>query len=299
MFRLWCSTLIISVLLPVRLFAEPITYFQTDLRYSYRIELLQLALQKSGAPFELKPHREKVNQARGEALLERGEISVAFLPTTPEREQRFRAVRYPIMQGILGYRIFLIRKDAQPRFSAVSDIDQIRHGMVAGFGAHWADLAILRANGFRTEEVVLYESLFKMLCAGYFDYFPRGLNEAWRELEIYGDVCPQLHVEETLALYYPYPVYFFVHKDNQALAQRIKHGLQLAQADGSFRELFMRHHSEIIRRTNIPGRRLFKLRNPNLLGPEPDTGWWLPADVAWTSQRSDGVMPKALPPAAR
>jgi hypothetical protein len=44
--------------------------------------------------------------------------------------------------------------------------------------------------------------------------------------------------EKNLLLHYSQPVYFFVHKSNTKLAQRIKKGLEIAQKDGSFDQLF-------------------------------------------------------------
>jgi len=110
-----------------------------------------------------------------------------------------------------------------------------------------------------------------------FDYFPRGINEAWNEIDKKGVNYPELMVEERTALYYPYPVYYFVNKENRELAARIEKGLKIALADGSFKDLFFESHSEIINKANLDDRIIFKLQNPTLPEgtPEPDTSWWL------------------------
>jgi hypothetical protein len=83
-------------------------------------------------------------------------------------------------------------------------------------------------------------------------------------------------VEQTKALFFPFPIYFWVNKDNQALAQRIEHGLTLALADGSFRKLFETYHAKEIAALAEEKRQVIRLNNPILPpgSPEPDTHWW-------------------------
>lgn len=256
-------------------------YFQVDSRYIYRIELLKSALTKTEqehGPFQLYPVQKSVTQARGQTLLEKNiGIDVAFLPTSEEREKRLLPIKIPILRGILGYRVLLIHKEIQPRMSQVTSFAQLKSDFVGGFGAHWADMAILQANGLKVVGIAQYENLFKMLNHRRFDYFPRGINEAWKEVQLKGDVYEELKVEDSLALYYPYVVYFFVSKDRPGLARRIKKGLTMALADGSFEALFRKHHKTLVDQAGLNTRRLFRLSNPTLpVGtPEPDTSWWL------------------------
>lgn len=259
-----------------------VRYFQADTRYAYRTALLKLALEKTTAtdgPYLLKPCQdaEQLATARGLILVEKGTADVFSLATTAQLEQRFIPVRIDIMRGILGYRIFLINRERAATFRSVSSLDQLRQRFVAGFGAAWPDLAILEAGGLRVEPVDVYESLFPMLALKRFDYFPRGINEAWEELHSKGRNYPQLTVEEHLALYYPMTVYFFVSKHNPGLAKRLERGLKLALADGSFKALFMQAHGDDIRKSRLSERQTFRLKNPTQPAgtPEPDTSWWL------------------------
>ena len=261
--------------------SAPIRYFQTDLRYQYRIDLLKLALDhtlESHGPYKIAPTTESITQARGIDLLERKEgVDVAFLPTTKERELKLRAIKIPILRGILGYRVLLIHRDDQAKFASIYSLDELREHFRGGFGSQWADMAILKQNQLKVVGIAQYESLFSMLEVKRFDYFPRGINEAWKEIELQHASYPHLMVEENLALYYPYPVYFFVHKNNLYLADRINLGLQMALSDGSFKALFMAYHQDFIEQAKLTGRRMFILSNPTL--PEdtdsPDTQWWL------------------------
>lgn len=280
--RFWygLSCCLLCVWLPVRAELCSIRYFQQDARYAYRTALLRLVLDKTQELGEcrLSPQFTTVTQDRGLALMQEGRIDVVSMPTTLQRERDLRAVRFDVLRGLLGYRVLLIRKQQQADFAAVQSLAELRHFRM-GFGMHWADLPLLQYNGFRVVAAPHYESLFAMLARGRFDGFPRGLNEAWQELGEQKATFPDLMVEPTLAFHYPWPVYFFVRKDNQALAERLQLGLQRAQADGSLRQLFMQHHGQLLQQAQLAQRRLFLLSNPSLPPgtPQADTSWWLPA----------------------
>ena len=259
-----------------------VRYFQADSRYAYRTHLLQLILEKSrdeGA-FTLQPLYTNVTPDRGLALLQSRRIDVVSLPATPEREQLFRAVPVDIMRGLLGYRVLLIRKQRQADFSAIRSLEQLRNFSV-GFGSQWADLPILQHNGLNVVATPQYQNLFAMLEKGRFDAFPRGLNEAWHEQEEHATELPDLAVESSLLLYYPYPVYFFVQRDDMALARRLQRGLERAMADGSMRTLFLHYHADLLKKAGLEQRRLISLENPLLPADfhAPDTSWWLPSSL--------------------
>ena len=257
-------------------------YFQSDHRYDYRINLLTLAMDKTlstDGPYSLMPFNESVTQLRGLHMLNKNkDVNVAFLSTTPKREKRFLSVKIPMLRGILGYRLFLIRDLSVDKFSQVNSLEKLKNNYMAGFGSQWADMKILTSNDVPVIGSVKYETLFGMLSNGRFDYFPRGINEAWGEIENHKTQYPRLMVEESMAFYYPYPVYFFVQKQNIKLASRIERGLVKAMGDGSFKVLFLKYHQAIIDKANLPNRKIFVLSNPNLTKqtPPPDTSWWLP-----------------------
>ncbi len=270
----------LALSLPVWAAPCTIRYFQQDARYAYRTALLQLVLDQTAEEgrCQLSPQFTTVTPDRGLALLQEGRIDVVSVPTTLRRERELRAVRFDILRGLLGYRVLLIRKQRQAEFAAVRSLAELRRFRL-GLGSHWADLPLLQYNGFQVMATPRYESLFAMLARGRFDAFPRGVNEAWQELAEQQGTFPDLRVEPTLALYYPWPVYFFVRRDNQPLADRLHRGLMRAQADGSLQRLFMEHHGNLLQQANLAKRRLLLLSNPGLPPgtPKADTSWWLPA----------------------
>ena len=259
---------------------QEIRYFQTDARYDYRIKLLQLILNKTQVEFGpalLHPTTQKMTHGRGEYSLEHGKIDVAFFATNKLREQKFQAIKYPILQGILGYRVLLVNKKNQRAFANIKKLSQLTTDFIGGFGTHWADMSILRDNHLKITGNPLYLNLFAMLNANRFDYFPRGINEIWQESARLGSDYANVTVENSLALYYPYPVYFFVTKGNQRLAQRIKQGLKQALNDGSLKALFLDYHLEDIKRSQLDQRNILVLENRQLPDgtPKIDCQWWL------------------------
>jgi hypothetical protein len=256
-----------------------VTYFQKGIRYQYRIDLLKMALEKAlGSPhaFILKPLKGDITQARGMSLLQYGFDSVAYLPTSKEREAHFLAVKIPLMYGMLGFRVFLIHASEQASFAQIDTLQALKNTKTAGFGSQWADMGVLTSNYFKVMGVANYDSLFEMLNAGRFDYFPRGINEAWKERQERYKAFPNLVVEKNLALYYPLPIYFFVNKDNTYLASLIEKGLKAAEKDGSLRKLFLKYHLDIIHQAKLKTRHIFRIVNPNLPKdvPKIDTLWW-------------------------
>lgn len=254
--------------------------FPTGHIYEYRWKLLELALahaKEANVTFRLEPYAEDITQSRGMSLLQSGAIDVLALGTNAEREAAMLPVRVDILKGIIGLRVFLIRREDQPRISRM-DGAALRQQLTFGLLRDWADLPIMVANGFVVEPATRYENLFTMLAAGRFDAFPRGINEVYRDLAEYHDTHPQLVLEQTKALYFPYPVYFWVSKERPELAQQVERGLKLALADGSFRALFTTYYAEEIGQLKKGKRQVLRLANP-VLPPgtaDPDTSWWWP-----------------------
>ena len=203
-------------------------------------KLLDLALRRTVpayGPFTITAYQWPVSTERSAEELRAGRaINVIWTATSPARERALLPVRISLLRELNNYRIFLIRKDDQSRFDQVRSADDLRK-LHAGLGAHWADSAIMRSNGFAVTTALHYKALFPMLALGRFDYFPRGLYEVWDEEQSHRG--EGFSIEKKLMLYYPAPFYFFVNKKEHALAERIETGLKMAQEDGSFERLLL------------------------------------------------------------
>ena len=278
--------LLLSMLLclagPATAAAEPtavIHYFPVGAIYDFRWKLLELALQHTARPGEPLPRLEPAtgdnSQSRAVLQLEAGALEVVALGSNEERVAQLLPVKIDILKGIIGLRVFIIRAEDQPRIGKMN-VKALRTGLKYGLNNQWADLPVMKVNGFTVEGGVGYDNLFAMLEANRFDAFPRGLNEAYRELELQRGKHPGLAVERSKALYIPYPVYYWVNRKNTALARRIERGLRAALADGSFRQLFEQYHAQEIAQLAREPRQVLVLRNPHLKDARehPDTSWW-------------------------
>lgn len=251
----------------------PVPESKDDTRFNYAIELLDLALNKTtsfGRSYELVPAID-MNVGRAIDYLKRGDektVNVLWTTTSKEREALMLPIRIPIRKGLLGYRIFLIRKQDKEKFAAIKSIEELKK-LKVGQGHIWNDVKIFQANGFGLVKGSSYEGLFEMLCKGRFDYFSRGINEAPTEYETRKGKLPNLWVEETILLYYPWPKYFFTSKKNPTLAIQIEQGLKMMINDGSFDKHFFKYHHDDIKKVNLQKRFFFVLHNPLLPSTTP------------------------------
>lgn len=247
---------------------------------SYYEGLLQLALDKTEAEFgpcQVTVPEESKPQVRRYLDLERkAGTDIIDATATPERIERFRAVPIPLLKGLMGYRIFFIRKTDKEAFAQIKTLDDLR-AFQAGQGEDWFDVQLLREHNIPVVTAPKYESLFRMLQADRFDFFPRGAQEILDE-QVNFDT-EGLLIEPTLLLAYPAPVYFFVHKDNTALAGRVETGLRRAFADGSFDQLFYEHPmvQEVFSRLKLFERTTLYLCHPHHQDPAllQETNTWI------------------------
>ncbi len=260
---------------------QSVRYFQVGQRYTYMNTLLKLVLEQSRdkfGPFQLEAVSDMTHRRGRASLIQGDRIDVMASAVNACLLELLRPIPIPIERGLLGYRVFFVNKQRADEFSAINSLNELNQSFSAGFGSGWVDHQILVFNQVPVVASSYYTSLFKMLAAGRFDYFPRGINEIWLEHEQFGKIFPNLGIERKLAFYYPYPRFFFVNKHNAILAERIEFGLKKIRNNGLFQELFEHHHQNAIEQTKISQRRVFELDNPLLPAgiPKPDTSSWLP-----------------------
>lgn len=212
----------------------------TDINHEdyYFSHLLALALDKtrgSHGDYRLREHPVFMVDDRLRQALQQGKLDVIWSVTHPDYECEMLPVKISLLKDLNNYRVLLIRGNDQDRFSSVKSLEDLR-GFIGGLGSQWPDVAVMKANRLPLVTAPGYGKLFKMLAADRFDYFSRGLYQVQTEVNFYPEL--NLAIENTLMLHYPNDVYFFVSRDNAALAARLQQGLRLAQADGSFDALF-------------------------------------------------------------
>ena len=250
-----------------------------DQRHQYFIELLELALSKTEAShgsYTTQTCAVRMMQDRALQQVQRKRcIDIVWTMTSLERESKLLAVRIPLLKGLLGQRVLMIRREDLRRFKDIQQLSELGQ-MRAGQGMGWPDIEILEYNRLPVIEGKTYEGLFGMLERGRFDYFPRGISEIGAELKQHqreGFVA-----EPRILLSYPAPIYYFVNPENTALAERLEQGLRLAIDDGSFDALFKKFNYHKLADL-MENRLVFKLRNPSLHPKTPideDKLWVLP-----------------------
>ncbi|WP_166422027.1 hypothetical protein [Paraglaciecola sp. 20A4] len=245
-----------------------------DHRPLYPLRLLQLALSKLDKPYALKPSKVQMTQGRALRMVGTQKAAdVVWTMSTEEREQNYIPVRIPIYKGLIGWRLFLIHATQQSKFDHVTGLTELQH-LTAGQGHDWPDNYILSDSGIDVMTSSSYERLFDMSDNERFDFFPRSIIEIWNELDAWPEY--NLAVEKTILLRYPTAMYFFVSKDNQALADDIERGLKIAIKDGSFEQMFLKHNEWFIQRGGLNGRKVIDLPNPLIPSKTPlsDSSLW-------------------------
>jgi hypothetical protein len=263
--------LFLLVLVAGSALARPLVYPRAesagDERDRFPVQLLELALRKADATYELKPHPVFMLQVRALREVEQQSgLDIVWTMTSKEREQALLPIRIPIDRGLLGWRVLLVRPASLPAFAATTTLAQLE-ALRGGQGADWPDTTILRAAGLKIDESARYGDLFQKLAAGRIDYFPRSVQEIWGELDNHRS--EGFVVEPTLALHYPTAMYFFVNKQRTDLAADLRRGLEVALRDGSFQALFMQHFGDVLRRSQLDRRRVFEMANPLLPAQTP------------------------------
>jgi hypothetical protein len=92
--------------------------------------VLKLALENSGKEFELNVSKVSVNNDRIRVMIKQKKISISDFGTSPEYEQEFLPIYFPIDMGLNGWRIFLIHNDEKPQ---CTNIEKSRVESTASF----------------------------------------------------------------------------------------------------------------------------------------------------------------------
>ena len=124
------------------------------IKRDYYLSLLKLALEKSENKFglyKIEQFNTPLNQIRSMHLLEHNsKVDLMWTMTSIERENKLRAIRIPLVKGLMGCRIFLIRKGEQVIFEDINSVEQLK-SIPVGQGRNWPDTKILKHNGFNLQ----------------------------------------------------------------------------------------------------------------------------------------------------
>lgn len=238
-----------------------------DKRHNYEKNILELALEKtkgSYGDFELRPS-EVMNFTRAINDLEKNITHNLILRLSYDsklRTDKIDFAQFPIDLGIVGYRVCLTNTKTLNRLKTVKNIDDLKK-FTHGQGQQWTDVSILRFNQFTVFTSTGYENLFRMVALGRFDLFCRGVNEILYEFNSHKNI-KGLELDESFAIVYPLPRFFYTNKNNKRLIARIEEGLLIAYKDGSLKKLWMEEYEASVKSANLGQRKIYRLENNDL-----------------------------------
>ncbi|WP_108651771.1 type 2 periplasmic-binding domain-containing protein [Dongshaea marina] len=237
-------------------------------RHAYMIQLLKMAVAKTESiygPGEVLPSQKVMYEGRylQEINHPHGGLNVIWTSTSYQKEKEMRPISIPLYRGLLGYRIALIDKSMQSRLSQVHSLCQLRDFSV-GQGEHWGDVSIYEANHFKVVTNPVYPKLIEMLSDKRFSMLPLGATEIMGEYRFWKNKYPNLAIESSLLIHYPFAYYFFVNKEDKLRAERLQKGLEIMIKDGSLNRLFQQYYGHMLHILRITQRRIFNLENPQL-----------------------------------
>lgn len=224
------------------------------------LSVLELVWSKADPNGKIIQLNDELPVSRLPVEVETGAIDLMWAGASAKNDEQMLAVRIPLLKGMLGHRICIIRQGDQHKFNDIRSISDLAR-LDAGMGRTWGSTKVLEQAGLNVVTAMKYENLFHMLEGGRFDYFPRGIHEPWAELAKYPEL--PLEVEKRILLIYPYAMYFYLQKDNRALHAKLTRGFEQAIADGSFDELFYSAPmvKQVIEKGDIKDRLVLRMPN--------------------------------------
>lgn len=168
-----------------------------------------------------------------------------------------------IFQGLLGYRVCLINSSNDNDYTMVVDIPSLAHlkiGQVFG----WTDLEIYQFNKINVTQAKTFEGLLGMLAANRFNCLLLGAGEIETIYQQKRATMPMLAIENTLLVYYDFPIYFYISNKEPLLIERFKKGMKKVEANGDLMRLFNRYYKDKIAPLNIANRRIICVKSPYL-----------------------------------
>lgn len=239
-------------------------------RDRYFIDVLEAALAHLDQPAVSRAKKMPAfKEGRSRIYLQNKRYDIHWLMTNSELEEELHPVRVPLYKGLIGWRVFLIKEKDQAIFSNIHKLSQLQQLSTAQ-GHDWPDIAILTHSKLPVYSSPSWNGLFEMLELGRIQYLPRSVIEVADELAQHPQ--RQFSVERELILRYPAAYYFFLHKDNRELGEKIEAALISMNQNGEFDAIFNRYFADQVEALDLHRRRQLIIENPNMHADTPPQG---------------------------
>jgi hypothetical protein len=239
---------------------------KTQSRQQYEREVLDAALKATTAAhgkYQLQEDLTDYPLAADEASVFRSkgfDIFGTVAGNTKLAAEKKILIPLPLMKGLLGYRILIIRAADKEKFAAIKSAQQLQQLRLGT----WADAELFRQNGYKVEEKGSFDDLFTRLENNEFDYVSFGANEVAGVFAQRAAQSGKLIVDSSLLVYYPFPLVFYVNPNNKALAKQVTQGLQTISSNGELDAIFNRYFGAELKLLNLSSRTKITLKNPIL-----------------------------------
>lgn len=230
------ETPVTQEVLKVRLLAER----SSQPKQLVQWDILELALQKSGRPFDLDVSALPTapNRTARNMTMYGDEGNVMWGGVRPSREAEALVVHVPIFRGLFQYWRIWARKDELQRFADIKAIGDLAQFSVLQ-GPKWSTIPSFERHGITVVEGD-FANMAEMLAQGRADLMP--FSAIGTPSMFHGQI-DELDVASLpdVLLVWPGDHFFMVDRNNQALHDALHEGLLRAFEDGSYVRLLRRH----------------------------------------------------------
>lgn len=244
---------------------------ERDLRARHVTSMTQAALDRTAeffGPGRVVLAEAVANRARTERDLATGMLTAAVLPASVTRDRAYWPIRYPMHLGLLGLRVSLITREQAARFAEIRTLGDLRT-VTVGIGEGWGVGEVFSQNDLPMVVSSSYTALFRMLAAGRFDHFSRGVTEIRAELATWAPHLPSLAIEETFLMQAPFAMFLYVTPGEDELAQRLRRGFRALFEDGTFQRSVAEAYGDDIRALRLKDRAVIALDAPAVAADWP------------------------------
>ncbi|MFT7561695.1 MAG: hypothetical protein ACI93R_003624 [Flavobacteriales bacterium] len=223
---------------------------------------LDLSVAKYG-PYTYTRIQHRSSPDRSFLTLENSKTFHVSVSTMVRSTSTVQHIMLPFYQGTHGLRSLVVVKKNLERFNS-SDSSAGLRAMTAGMGAQWDDIKILEHNRIEVVSGPGIASVFAMLGANRFDYFPLGVIEAEAAIVEFAYKPDDLMVLPDVYLFYPIPFYVELAGHDERIRDRLRYGFSVLVETGNMKAIFEKNFGSHFFRIREDESTVFLLENPHI-----------------------------------